>query len=120
MKKIIIIIASMFLVGISANTFAQKNTTRKLNIIDQSNNPVRHWHLYVFETEDKQPMDLVALRKNLTAVKGVLKVDPSNVTANPRALVFLDEKTMISKSEDLKNAFKSSGFEITNIPTNEK
>ena len=120
MKKMIILIASMFLMGISVSTFAQKGAVRKLNIIDQSNNPVRNWHLYVFETNDQQPLDLVALRKNLTAVKGVLKVEPNNVSENKRVLIYLDEKTLISKSIELKNAFATSGFEITNIPINEK
>ncbi len=120
MKKIIILIASMFLMGISSSTFAQKNAPRKISIIDQANNSVRHWRIYVFETDDKQPMDLIALKKNITNVKGVLSVEPNNVTENKRVLIYLDEKTTLSKNVELKNAFATSGFEITNIPINEK
>ena len=91
-----------------------------MQVIDRSYNPVRHWRIYVFETVDQQPMDITQLKASLLATKGVQRVEPNAETMSKRVLIYADERMMLSKSVELKNAFTNAGVELSNIPVETK
>ena len=118
MKKIIILIVLLMPLAFVAN--AQKSNLKKLQVLDYSHNPVRHWRIYVFETMDKQPTDMKQLLANLTATKGVQKIAPHESDKIARILIYTDENLVLSQSKELKSAFANANFDLTNIPNETK
>ncbi len=120
MKKIIIFLALILPLSFALNAQQANKSLKRIKIIDQAENPVRHWRLYSFEMENQQPANMELLMKNLKAVKGVTDVVPRNETISKRILITINFDMRLSKSVELKNAFTNSGFEITNMPDSEK
>ena len=114
MKKIIILLALLMPLAFVAN--AQKNNLRKIQVLDYSHNPVKHSHLYVFETLDKQPTDMSLLLANLKSTKGFIEVAAHDAGNIARVLIYVDESLMFKNNNELKNVFSKSGFDVVNIP----
>jgi hypothetical protein len=119
MKKLIIIVSLLMPLAFVSN--AQKTAAKKIQVIDQAVNPVRHWRIYSFEMVDRQATNIKQLKLSLAAVKGVQKVEPhDNTEVSARVLIYVDENMILNKSVELKNAFTTAGFDLVNIPVETK
>ena len=115
MKKITVILLLLAATFMSVNA---QSSLKKITVIDRAWNPVRHWRIYSFEMSDRVPVDMSKLKKSLSEIKGVQKAEAAPQSA--RVLIYVNEDMILGKSNELKNAFTTNGFDLVNIPVENK
>ncbi len=115
MKKILTLIFTLFSLGV----LAQNQNLKKIEVVDQNHNTIRHTRLYSFMTDDRQPTNLSKVWNGLHSLSGVIKLTPTSLESGSsyRLAIEVDDKIILKNSKEIKKIFEDNGFQLVNIPT---